>query len=99
MNEDNTRLCARCLQTVSEGRAEFYEVRIEAVADPSPPILDPLPQPGSDSEIEARGQLKDALREMSSQEAQDQVHRHVTLSLCNRCFHDWIEDPMQGEAG
>ncbi len=95
MNNVNTRLCARCLETVCEGRGEFFEVRIVAVADPSPPILDPLPQPGSYAEIEAEQQLRDALHDMSAQEAQDQVHRHVTLSLCNRCFHDWIEDPAK----
>lgn len=93
MNEENVRLCDRCLQTMMEGRAEFFEVQIEAVADPSPPVLDLDTSPHSYADIESQKQLEEALRNTSAQEAQDQIHRHVTLSLCNRCFSEWIEDP------
>ncbi len=93
MTDANTRLCARCLQTIAEGRGEFFEVQITAVADPSPPILDEEIAPHAFAEIERRRELEELLEDVSAQEAQDQIHRQVTLSLCNRCFGDWIEDP------
>ena len=33
------------------------------------------------------------MQELSEQELMDQVHRRVTLSLCGRCYADWIENP------
>ena len=91
MPETSTRLCDRCLKTIHEGRGEFNEVKIAAVADPCPPVIDavtgPQPHPSPDEWISKM------LGDVSPQEAQDQVHRQLTLSLCNSCFSKWIEDP------
>ncbi len=95
MNDDNTRLCARCLRTMTEGRGEFFEVRIEAIADPTPPILDGHQELDVASVRSEYEELVGALRDTSAREAQDQVHRQVMISLCNRCFVDWIEDPAK----
>ncbi len=93
MNDDNTRLCARCLSTLSEGHGEFYEVTIDAVADPTPPVLEIRSDLDPQHLRDEYQQLADSFQNTSAQEAQDQVHRHVTISLCNRCFAKWIEDP------
>ncbi len=98
MSSENTRLCDRCLQTIREGRGEFFEVRIEAVADPSPPDLDAYVEQNAKQISEEYADLVDALRNTSPQEAQDQVFRRVTISLCNHCFVSWIEDPTSTEA-
>ena len=37
MTSDDPLLCTRCLKTLEPGRADFYVVSIEAVADPTPP--------------------------------------------------------------
>lgn len=95
MKGENTRLCDRCLRTVEEGRGEFFEVRIEAVADPTPPTLD---TPFDPEQVRAEyEELVNALRDTSPQEAQDQIFRRLIVSLCNRCFATWIEDPTQSE--
>lgn len=84
-------LCARCLIELEPGTGSFYEVRIDAVCDPSPPQLDE----GLDRE-EIRRQLDEtlaALQKLSAQEAMDEVRRSLTIHLCRRCFTEWIEDP------
>jgi hypothetical protein len=79
------------LKTLLPGRAEFYVVNIEAVADPSPPEI-------SQSDL-ARDYRADwraivaALADVSPQEALDQVYRRVIIHLCNACYRDWIENP------
>lgn len=84
-------LCHRCGQTLRMGRGEFYVVRIEAVADPSPPEFDPedLEQDFA-SEIE---RLLKSMEGLSEQEALDQVYRKLTLHLCTGCYAVWIEKP------
>lgn len=85
--------CDRCLKQLVAGRGEFYEVRIEAVADPSPPDLDA--ELSSDpAEIRRRyEEVVEQLRDVSPAEARDQVYRRVWLTLCNRCYVAWIKDP------
>ena len=91
MTEDLTLLCSRCLKTLESGRGEFYVVSIEAIADPTPPIID-----GSDLERDYRADWREivaALRDTSPQEALDQVYRRVVIHLCNACYCEWIENP------
>jgi hypothetical protein len=83
--------CARCTAELWPGRGNFYRVTIEAVADPTPPVVtagdladDPRPQ------IE---RLLAELADLSEQEAMDQVHRRLTLFLCWPCYRRWIENP------
>lgn len=98
MNEDNKRLCDRCLRTVSEGRGEFYEVRIEAVADPSPPDMNAENGLNAEELRNEIDQIVESLEDVSPQEAQDQVMRTLVMSLCNDCFSGWIDDPAGSEA-
>jgi hypothetical protein len=92
---DNTgphpQVCQRCARPLHPGRGEFYVVRIEAIADPSPPVFteDDLDQ-DFDSEI---GRLIDRIRTMSEQDLEDQVHRQLAFLLCVRCYNRWIADP------
>lgn len=86
-------LCDRCLKQLVPGRGEFFEVRIEAVADPTPPDLD-ADLSADLQEIQQRyEQLVDQLQNTSPAEARDQVYRRLWLTLCNRCYAAWIEDP------
>jgi len=88
---DAPLLCSRCLRVLEPGRGDFYEVTIDAVADPSPPIIEPGDL-GRDLSGNWR-QIVAELRNTSPQEALDQVFRRVVIHLCNGCFREWIENP------
>jgi hypothetical protein len=91
-NDSGPTFCDRCLRELTSGRGEYFVVRIEAVADPSPPVFD-------EAEVAEVcrtkiAQLMEKLEHVTEQEANDQVHRRLTLFLCNRCFASWIESPV-----
>lgn len=91
MADDAPLLCSRCLKTLTAGRGEFYVVNIEALADPTPPVI----LPGDlvhDYKADWRETVA-ALADISPQEALDQVYRRVIIHLCNHCYRDWIENP------
>lgn len=82
--------CDRCTAELLPGAGQFFVVKIEAVADPTPARLPEEPV------LDASGEIDRLLRSMAEQSAQellDQVYRRVTLYLCNRCFRAWIENP------
>ena len=83
--------CCRCGSHLTPGRGDFYVVRIEAFADPSPPA------DGSESTARDPGEEIDRLirqmEGMSERELMDQVHRRVTIHLCGECYRRWIEHP------
>ena len=90
-DDDAPIFCARCLAELIPGRGNFFVVRIQAVADPTPPELTL-----EDLDRDHRAQFEQLVREMadhSEQELLDQVYRNVTIHLCNRCFQQWIEHP------
>ena len=83
--------CARCAAELKPGEGSFYQVHIEAVADPAPPRVDAVPSPA-----ELRGEIERLLEELkglSEREALDQVHRRLTIQLCAACYRQWIENP------
>ncbi|MEW6252869.1 MAG: hypothetical protein AB1716_19705 [Planctomycetota bacterium] len=83
--------CLRCGVELKPGRGDFYVVKIEAVADPSPPDITAEDlQRDRTAEIE---RLIEKLRRLSPQEALDQVYRKLTLHLCLPCYSAWIENP------
>ena len=86
-------LCARCATELTLGESAVYEVDIQAIADPSPPIL-----PDWDLTRVRREMVRtlEELRDVSAREAMDQVHRRLTIHLCLRCYRNWIEDPAAG---
>ena len=82
--------CDRCGTELRPGTGNFYVVKIEAVADPAPPTM---PEPDIDLRQEIE-RLLARMRELSAQEAMDQVYRRVVLYLCRPCYADWIEKPV-----
>jgi hypothetical protein len=89
--DDSPLLCSRCLKLLEPGRGNFYVVTIDAVADPSPPIIEP-----GDLQRDLRHDWREvvaALADTSPQEALDQVYRRMTIHLCLGCFAEWIENP------
>lgn len=85
-------LCHRCGAMLEPGRSDFFLVRIEAFADPSPPKL-AVGEPGSADPAEEMRRLIEQMSGMSERELMDQVHRRLSLHLCGPCFRVWIEDP------
>jgi hypothetical protein len=83
--------CARCADELQPGGGNFYQVTIEAIADPTPPAVEDAPSPA-----DLREQIENLIAQMeglSAQEALDQVYRRLTLYLCAPCYQEWIEDP------
>ncbi len=83
--------CSRCAAELTPGHGDFYALRIVALADPTPPVLE---RAGSPQETAAEiRRLIQTLRGMSPQEALDGVYRTLMLYLCRRCYDVWIENP------
>jgi len=90
--EDDTHLfCHRCGAILAPGQGNFYVVRIEAFADPTPPDLS-CNDPDLDINAEFT-ELFEQMRHMSERELMDQVHRRLTIHLCGTCYKTWIENP------
>lgn len=84
--------CNRCQRTLVPGSGDFYVVTIEAIADPSPPLIS---AEDLDRDIEAEiRKLLAQIRDRSEQELIDDVYRRMQLLLCRRCYLNWIEDPV-----
>jgi hypothetical protein len=66
-------------------------VRIEAVADPTPPefSLDDLRR---DHRKEIERLLKQ-MESLSERELMNQIYRQRTVFLCGSCYGGWIENP------
>jgi hypothetical protein len=90
MNE-SPLFCHRCAKQLEPGRGELYLVRIEAIADPNPPVI--TKEDLERDTMQEINRLVESMRDMSGQEAMDQVYRRITLYLCNACYQRWIEDP------
>jgi hypothetical protein len=86
-------VCARCGTELTPGKGDFYLVRIEAMADPSPPSFTEEDL-NRDLKVEIE-RLIDAMRERSEQELVDQVYRRLLLYLCGSCYRAWIADPVK----
>lgn len=92
---DTPLICHRCGELLSSGEGNFYVVRIEAFADPSPPNLDRegMAEMTGFEVASAIDELIEDMKGMSEQELLDQIHRRLVLHLCGRCYKDWIENP------
>ena len=90
-NERWSLCCNRCGVELKPGEGNFYVVRIEAVADPTPPRFSEEDlQHDPRAEIE---RLIEQMRNLSAQAAMDQVYRRMIIYLCNPCYRQWIEYP------
>ncbi len=83
-------VCARCSKPRAPGRGGFYLVRIDAVADPSVPEMEPLDEKEIARRIDA---LLKQLAGISHEDAMKQVIEHKTIYLCCTCYRAWIENP------
>ena len=90
-NDEMLLCCNRCRMDLKPGEGNFYMVRIEALADPTPPNFS-TEDLQRDPRLEIE-QLLEQMRCMSAQEAMDQVYRQVIIYLCGPCYRQWIEDP------
>jgi hypothetical protein len=84
--------CKRCSKEVHPGRGDYYLVRIDAVADPEPPIItrEDLDQDLA-AEIE---RLIRGMKGLTEEQLERQVYRQKVIYLCVRCFNRWIENPV-----
>ena len=96
MNENESDhmalLCHRCGVELTPGAGNFYFVRIEAFADPTPPTLSADQINAADLNAEFSRVLEE-MRHMTERELMDQVYRSLTIHLCGSCYRRWIEDP------
>jgi hypothetical protein len=92
-NDDLPLCCHRCGTELKPGEGSFYLVKIEAMADPTPPSFseDDLRR---DIKAEIRRLLRQ-MRDLSEREAMDQVYRRLILYLCKACYRQWIENPVE----
>lgn len=82
--------CARCSRELQPGAGDFFEIRISAVADPYPPVLEDC------DANELRKQIEQTLAQLSgtsSREAVESVAVQRVFQLCNLCYAQWIENP------
>lgn len=81
--------CRRCGQELRSGRGAFYLVKILAIADPSPPILEAQ----DDVAVEIQRLLKQVAR-LSESALLEEVYRRRLFTLCASCYRQWIADPF-----
>ena len=82
---------SREISTLQPGSGNFFQITIEAVADPTPPTFT-----AEDLATDVRPQIEQLLAQLadlSEREALDQVYRRLILYLCGGCYREWIEDP------
>ena len=84
--------CHRCGRQLHPGQGDWYVVRVEALADPSPPHLTREDVEGRDLNAEF-SRLFEEMGRMSERELLQQVHRRLTIHLCAPCYQEWIENP------
>jgi hypothetical protein len=91
MEATNPDFCRRCGAELTAGRGDFYVVRVEAFADPSPPVI-------SEADLakdhrQTMQELMAQLEGLSERELMDMVYRKMSFLLCDPCYRRWIEDP------
>lgn len=94
--DESPIFCNRCLTQLTPGLGDFYVVKIEAFADPTPPSFS-----DEDLERDARQEIEKliaAMENMSEREAMDQIHRRLIIYLCGPCYRRWIEAPTSQQA-
>jgi hypothetical protein len=92
MGETHPLLCHRCGAELTPGKGDFYLLRIEAVADPTPPEISKEELEGLDPGEEIDRIIEEA-GGMSERELMDGVWRRLTIHLCGPCYRTWIENP------
>ena len=91
LSEFTPIFCARCARELQPGAGNFYVVTIEAVADPTPPNVS-----AEELAADLRKRIEELIQQMkdlSAQEAMEQIYRRLVLHLCGTCYRQWIENP------
>src|SRR4051794_39507895 len=89
--DESPLFCDRCSAVLTPGRGSFYVVKVEAMADPTPPAFtEGHLARDVGSEID---RLLDGMRDMTEQELMDRFYRRLVLYLCPSCYRRWIENP------
>ena len=91
MDPGGAIFCRRCGTELTPGQGDFYVVRLEAFADPFPPVIS-----DEDFEKDHRETMRELTEQMSGlspREAMDSVHRRMSFFLCAACYRPWIEEP------
>ena len=91
-DQDVPFACARCGTALLPGSGNYYQVIIEAIADPSPPSFPPEDLAGDLRQKIER--LLAQLQDVTEQEAMTQVYLRRRLFLCVPCCRRWIEHPV-----
>jgi hypothetical protein len=84
--------CRRCHWEVHPGWGDYYLVRIDAVADPEPPVFTE-----EDLDRDVGAEIEHLIRRMkglSEEQLERQVYRQKAIYLCVPCYTRWIEDPV-----
>ena len=84
--------CKRCRREVHPGRGDYYLVRIDAVADPEPPVFTEEDL-GRDVGVEIERLIR-RMKGLSGEQLERQVYRQKAIYLCVPCFNRWIENPV-----
>jgi hypothetical protein len=91
-DQDVPFACARCGAELRPGSGNYYQVTIEAIADPTPPSFS---SEELASELRQKiERLLAQLQDVSEQEAMAQVYLRRRLFLCASCCRRWIEHPV-----
>ena len=94
LNGDAPRrlVCRRCAAELLPGSGDFYVVRVEAMADPTPPHFT-AEDLAHDTAAEIT-RLLASMRQLSAEEALNQVYREMVFHLCGTCYRQWIDNPL-----
>ncbi len=77
---------------MTPGRGDFYIIKIDAVADPTPPEI--TAEDLAEDHAARMRELLAQMEHMTEDELLQQVFRRVTLALCAACYRQWIENPV-----
>ena len=91
MSDAEPVFCQRCGAVLEPGKGNFYVIRVEALADPSPPVISAEDLARDHGALMA--ELGGELAGMSEQEVMDTVHRRLSFYLCGGCYRGGIEKP------
>ena len=89
--ESDSLFCAGCSEELIPGSGDFFEVTIEAKADPYPQTLPARDPADVTKELD---RLIVSLDCIDAKEAEETVHVKRIIHLCRKCFQGWIDNPV-----
>jgi hypothetical protein len=83
--------CALCRRPIAHGA--HYVVRVDVFADPAVPPVSAAAVDAMDLEGEIDA-LLEQMKDMTSEELQDDVHRRFEYRVCSTCHKQVLANPM-----